>query len=186
MNKALFALAFSSAAMVASPASAVVTINDVVPANGVDYTFFSFTGGALSIGTVGSGATPLTDPMIALFTDNGSQLGALTGTLIGTDDDGGGGLNALLQLSSLSAGNYVLAVGSYNLLEGEARSGIANTPGVAEGYTTTFTSRTDVSIGRAVPEPGTWMTMLVGFALAGAALRGRRRSATSPKAFGLT
>lgn len=180
MNKGLVALVLGGAAFLASPAHATVTVNGTVPAKGISYIFFSFGGGDLSIGTAGSGASPLTDPMISLFVNDGSPAGALTGTLLGTDDDGGTGLDSLLHLSTLATGNYVLAVGSWDMDESEARSGLASTPDTNQGYTTIFTSRIDVTIGAPLPEPATWMTMLLGFGLAGAALRRRR------KAFALT
>ena len=177
MKKGLLALAMLGTAMVASPARAVVTVDGTVPAFRVDYIFFSFTGGNLSIATNAFGANPLEDPMITLLRDNGSPLGALTGTIVGTDDDSGPGNNSLLSLLGLSSGAYVLAVGNYDLDETEARSGIASSPDVGGGYRTTFTSQVNVTLGRsAVPEPATWVTMLFGFGLAGAALRRRSKA----------
>jgi len=175
MKKGLLALAMLGTAMVASPAQAVVTVDGTVPALGISYIYFTFVGGNLSIATTGIGGTPLDDPMIRLFANNGSPIGALTGTLLGTADDNVG-LDPLLTLG-LGAGNYVLAVGHYDLDESEARSGIASSPLVGEGYRTTFTSQIDVTIGPpAVPEPATWVTMLFGFGLAGAALRRRSKA----------
>jgi hypothetical protein len=177
MNKGLLLLALTGTAMLASPAQAVVTVDGTVPAFRVDYIFFSFTGGNLSIATDGFGGTPIGDPEITLLRDNGSALGALTGTIVGNDDDSGPGMNSLLSLVGLSSGSYVLAVGVFDLDDSEARSGIASGPGVAGGYRTTFTSQVDVTLGRnAVPEPATWMTMLFGFGLAGVGLRRRSKA----------
>ena len=91
MNRALFALAFSSAAISLRPRQRRRHDQRRRSGRRGRYTFFSFAGVALSIGTAsGPVATPLADPMIsACVTDNGSQLGALTATLIGTDDDSG-------------------------------------------------------------------------------------------------
>ena len=177
MKKGLLALAMLGTAMLASPAQAVVTVDGTVPAFRVDYIFFSFTGGNLSIATNAFGATPLQDPMITLLRDNGSPLGALTGTILGTDDDSGPGNNSLLSLLGLGSGAYVLAVGNYDLDETDARSGIASSPDVGGGYRTTFTSQVDVTLGRnAVPEPATWVMMLFGLGIAGTMLRRRPRS----------
>jgi|1185.fasta_scaffold482169_2 hypothetical protein len=173
MKNRLLALALTASALLASPAHAVVTINGTVPAAQVDHIFFAFAGGNLSIATNAGSAT--LDPMIRLFLDNGSPAAGLTGTLIGTDDDSGPGVNSLLSLTSLSPGNYVLTVGAFNMLEAEARSGVADTPGSLGPYQTTFTSERDVVFGQLVPEPATWMTMLLGFAAIGAALRRRNR-----------
>lgn len=177
MKKGLVALALTGMAMLASPAHAVVTVNGTVPAFQVDYIFFSFTGGNLSIATNSFGATPLGDPMITLLRDNGSPLGALTGTILGTDDDGGPTAhNSLLTLLGLSSGSYVLAVGAFDLDESEARSGIASGPNMGGTYQTIFTSQVNVTLGRVlpIPEPETWVMMLFGFGLAGAALRRSR------------
>ena len=177
MKKGLLALGMMGTAMLASPAQAVVTVDGTVPAFRVDYIFFSFTGGNLSIATDAFGGTPLADPMITLLRDNGSPLGALTGTIVSTDDDSGPGTNSLLSLIGLSSGAYVLAVGNYDLDETEARSSFASSPAVAGGYRTTFTSQVDVTLGRnAVPEPATWVMMLFGFGLAGTMLRRRPKA----------
>jgi hypothetical protein len=177
MKNGLLALSILGTAMLASPAQAVVTVDGTVPAFRVDYIFFSFTGGNLSIATNSFGANPIDDPEITLLRDNGSPLGALTGQIVGNDDDSGPGMNSLLTLAGLSAGSYVLAVGVFDLEESEARSGIASGPGTSGTYRTTFTSEVDVTLGHnAVPEPATWVTMLFGFGLAGAALRRRSKA----------
>lgn len=79
--------------------------------------------------------------MINLFEDDGSSIGDLTGLFIGTVDDGGRGLNSLLSFANidLNIGDYVLAIGEFELLETEARYGIASTPDVPGDYIATFT-----------------------------------------------
>jgi hypothetical protein len=102
------------------------------------------------------------NPQIYLFTDNGSPIGALTGTFINADDDSGPGANSLIANQFLAVGKYVVAVGasffnqsaaqigtSVNTDSGTVQVGIASTNGVA-------------NLGR-VPEPASFM--LMGFGL---------------------
>lgn len=174
-----FAVLLAGAAALAgatAPAHAnFVAVNDTVGANAVDYIAFNYTGGAISIFTIGNlfgPNTPLLDPMIRLFADNGSPVGALTGSLLGTSDDVIGA-NPLLNFGSLAAGNYILAVGAFDLTEVEARSGVASSPFTNQDYLTTFTAFGTVTLGAspAVPEPASWALMIGGFALAGVAMR---------------
>lgn len=180
--KNLHAFCLAPLALVAAPASAnVVNLTGTVPAFGVSYIFFTYTGGGISIGTTGISSGPsgsaLLDPEISLFVDDGSSIGALTGAFVANDDDTFGS-DPLIAITDLVAGNYVLAVGSFDLTESEARSGIATTPDVASDYATDFSAFGTVTINGAgaVPEPATWAMMIGGFGMVGGAMR--RRQAT--------
>ena len=172
---ALFA-GVSALTALAAPAQAnVVIANGTVEAHTVDYIPFSYTGGAISIFTTGNPFGPniqLLDPMIRLFVDDGSPFGALTGTLVGTADDDIG-FDPLLGFGSLAAGNYILAVGAYDMTVAEARSGVASTPLVDEDYSTTFAGLGTITLGQspAVPEPATWALLVGGFAFTGLVMR---------------
>lgn len=131
------------------------TIDGTLEAFEVDYQFFAFGGGSLTIAVNSSDF----DTMISLFEDDGSSVGNLTGSLLGTDDDGGSGLNSLLSFASLSEGQYVLAVGAFSMSESIARSGIADENSSAGSYTATFTPDVNVS---PVPLPAAGWLLLAG------------------------
>jgi serralysin len=57
-----------------------------------------------------SGASPLTDPYLRLFTPSG--------VLVSLDDDGGAGLNAHMQFTARSTGTYYLAAGGWDVATG--------------------------------------------------------------------
>jgi hypothetical protein len=166
-------------ASVAGSVAHATVINSTVPAQRIDYHFFSFAGGPLSIAVNGIG---LSDPMIHLLTDDGSAIGALTGALIATDDDGGPGVNSLLDVNLL-LGNYVLAVGAFFNDITESRIGIASTPSADGSYEAIYTpdislvavrnSRDDIGFSTAVPEPVT--LALLGLGLAGIGYQRRQR-----------
>ncbi len=152
-------------------AQAATIVDGTVGANAVDYIFFDFDGGALQINLDG---VTLGDPMIRLFDDNGSAAGALTGTFLGVNDDGGPGLNSELSVTLLN-GSYVLAVGAYFLSDTEARSGLASTPFLPGTYRATFSDDITVTNGiAAVPLPASMPLLLIGVGALGAA---RRRAA---------
>jgi hypothetical protein len=89
-----------------------------------DYVLFSHTGGDLAIAADGSSIVnaPLDDPYIALFENNGSAIGSLTGTFIGSDDDSGSGLGSLIFIPNLATGAYILAVGHCCASETDVRT----------------------------------------------------------------
>lgn len=160
MNKFLaklgVAVGMSVLTLAAGEAAQAYTLNGTVDAFSVDYEFFSTSGGGLTIAVDrdDSGPTnPLDDPMIRVFENDGSPVGALTGTLVATDDDDGPGLNSFLDLPSLVSGDYVLAISNFFLSESEARLGVADRPSVPGDYVATFTGDTTPTVAASVPEP---------------------------------
>jgi Bacterial pre-peptidase C-terminal domain/PEP-CTERM motif len=121
------------------------------PTNGFN-DFFRFYAAAgdniiFRVNTIGAG-----DPLIRLL----DGLGAV----LAQDDDGGGGLNSLINFRIATTGNYFGAlrgfgnsVYNYDL----SITGLTATPGVGGG----------------VPEPATWAMMIIGFGLVGGAMRRR-------------
>ena len=126
------------------------------------------------------------DPILALF--NGS------GLLIGENDDGGLNVPADSVTGSrydtflqavLGPGNYTVSVAAF--------SNFAIGPNLSNGFEGdgSFGNRTNawafdilnvnsaIQVG-AVPEPGTWALMLIGFGAVGASLRRRRRVSAVP------
>ncbi|MEM9086215.1 MAG: DVUA0089 family protein [Pseudomonadota bacterium] len=167
-------LALAAGAMTLPTAAHSATTLDfegTVEANSIDYIFFQFSGGDLSIATnrflPGPNFSLPYDPMIRLFEDNGSPIGALTGANIAFDDDSGPGLNSLIT-GNFGQGDYVLAVGSWFMTEAEGRSGVASTPIGDRDYRTVISTTTGFL---SVPEPMTWMLMLLGMFGIGAAMR---------------
>jgi hypothetical protein len=125
------------------------------------------------------------DPILALFDSSG--------VLIGQNDDGG--LNVPADINGnrydvflsrlLGPGNYTVSVAAF--------SNFALGPNLSNGFqgTGSFNGRTNAwafdilnvnsaaQVG-AVPEPGTWALMLIGFGAVGASLRRRRRVSAVP------
>lgn len=152
------------------------TINRTIEIESVDYIFFDHFGGALDI------AVSSNDPLIRLFQDNGSSVGALTGAQIDFNDDVGpfhptlSPTDSLLSFASLGSGAYVLAVGLFPMSEAEARSGVASTPTQSTGpqaYTAVFSPDVEVRMSP-VPLPAGLPLLLAG--LGGLAIL-RRKSA---------
>lgn len=167
-------LALAAGAMTLPTAAHSATTLDfegTVEANSIDYIFFQFSGGDLSIATnrrlSGPNTTFPFDPMIRLFVDDGSPIGGLTGNLLASDNNGGPFVNALIE-GNFGEGDYVLAVGSFFMTVGEARSGVASTPLDDRDYSTIISTTNGFL---SVPEPMTWMLMLLGMFGIGAAMR---------------
>ena len=133
---------------------------------------YSHSGGTMADATViGSGGF---DPILALFDG--------TGNLVGQDDDSGPGFDVLLT-RLLQPGDYTVSVMAY--------SNFANGPNLSNGFQNTgsFGGRsqswafdvlgvdTATQVG-AVPEPGTWAMMLMGFGATGFAMRRRKKVLT--------
>ena len=168
MKIALRGAAYAAAMMFAASAAQAVTINGLVPANGVEYIFFTHNGGDLTIEVNG---VTLADPMIRVVIDDGSPVGALTGNIVATNDDGGPGLNSLLTGTNVAANNYILAIGAYFLSTTEVRSGVASTPDTDGTFQAIFTGNVTVP---SIPVPPA-LPLLVGGA--GALILMRRRRA---------
>lgn len=171
------AILVASVGALSAPVAAAVTVNDRLSADGTEDIFFNFSGGAFSVQVDPANTNGLADPEIFLFQDNGSPSGALTGSLVGHDDDSGPGLSALIS-GTLAAGNYVLSVGRYDFTQAEARSGKADFTPMERRFVATFSNGVTISNGpAAVPEPASWAMMVAGFGVIGFALR--RRPAAS-------
>lgn len=192
MNKYLKVLGLSCLLTVTSPVFGIGETdtsmgplsNGLTAVNGsIDTTssidYFRFTignSGALIIDVdtpiPGPGNSTELDPLIYLFVDNGSD--PLTGSLIGSNDDenfSAGIFDSYLQMSNLSAGNYILAIGGWFLSETDARDGDNN--GLYVGsYTINFTYTPDQV---AIPEPSTYALLGGMLGIAGY-VRNRRKS----------
>jgi hypothetical protein len=174
-------------AALAAGAAHAAPVAGTVQANGVDYVRFTSTGGAASFNIFafnfagGPSGAKTWDSEITLAVDDGSPTGALTGAIVGNNDDSAASgwnddgstadLDSFLQLN-LAAGNYILGIGAFNLEDPVFRSGIATTPNAASDYQLTYTG---VTLANAVPEPTS--LALVGLALAIGAGVGRKRRA---------
>jgi PEP-CTERM motif len=168
----------------ASSAVAVPTVlSRSISADGAfDYLYFAHSGGALTVDLWANGYTAgpnngLDDSYLGIFVNNGSAIGALTGALMGLNDDSGSGfgdgttsaLDSYLNFASLAAGNYLMVVG--HCCVGEAAMRSNSNSNVHDGnrdYQVTFAQGVTV---HGVPEPTS--LLLAGAALF--ALRATRR-----------
>ena len=90
-----------------SDASFIVASDRVQSSSDTDFFAVSLVSGqTYTFSLRGSGATPLSDPLLALFSDPEGDGFALQ-TI---DDDGGDGLNSLLTITAAYTGTYVLGV----------------------------------------------------------------------------
>lgn len=146
---------------------------------------YSYAGGTNAAGTVI--ARGGFDPILALFDSTGALINQNDdgGSLVPADSVTGAHYDTYLQ-SLLAPGNYTVSVMAY--------SNFAVGPNLSNGFTNTgsfvdFTGNQRDShwafdilnvgaatlVRGAVPEPATWMMMLVGFGVVGASLRFTRR-----------
>ncbi|MGR6331176.1 DVUA0089 family protein [Sphingomonas sp. XXL09] len=177
--KKMMKAALAAAALLAAPnAFAATTVSGSLNSSGVKDYFFSFTGGSYSIAVDSTFFNGIGDPEVFLFKDNGSPGTGLTGALVDHNDDRGFfNYNSLLD-GTLSAGNYVLAIGQYDFTQAEARSGSANFTRGATNFQVTFSNGITLNAGPtgAVPEPATWAMMILGMGAVGYAMRRAKRS----------
>lgn len=200
MRRSLHKLALvATLAFAARPAAAQTNLNyfaQFSPGTTVLYLPFSVSlAGVFNAQTSGLNSV---DPMIGLFS-GASWTGAGLGSSLAFNDDGspaqagwnvctgiGGTCHSLIS-TFLSAGDYTLALGVFNLTEAEARAGVANFgPDANYGapycnanadwstcnYSLSLTSATGVAV-TATPEPSSML--LMGTALTGLAGVVRRR-----------
>jgi hypothetical protein len=170
-------------AVLASGTAQAAVIVGTVPAFGIDYLRFTSTGGTATFSIFGTDflggplGVGLFDSMITLAVDDGSPIGALTGTIVGVNDDGSiDELDSFLQLD-LAAGSYILGIGAFFMEEVEFRSGTTTSPESAGDYQLTF-SGVALANGpvNAVPEPTTLALFGLGW-LAGVGFGRKRQSA---------
>lgn len=187
VRKLVASCVLGASAMLGTAVQAAVVVG-TIPTFGIDYLRFTSTGGAATFNIFGRGFTGgptgvgVADSWITLAVDNGSPVGALTGTIVGENDDSGApgwdsdgstsGFDSFLTLN-LVAGDYILGVGACCMTETEFRTGFASTPNRPSDYQLTFDGVT--LNGGSVPEPT--MLVLVGLALAAAGGASRRRRA---------
>ena len=145
-----------------SSGTAVVT-GEIVSKGGtsVDHWAVTHNGGDLTIDVLANGVNGSSlDSDMTLYRDNGDG----TYTAIAQNDYGSTGndgstsvYDAFISVSSLSAGNYVLAIGAYTLTDAEAMStaDIPNGATVGGTYQVTFTGDTTVSGIATHPKTGT-------------------------------
>lgn len=167
---AIAALAFSV------PSNAATTISGTTGASGTQAHTFTFSGGNLVINVNSAGIKPIGDPFLWVFADDGSSINAITGALIGVNDDSFGTLNSYLNLSSLNSGNYVAVIARWPFdNEVSARTGINSSPCVGCTYDLVVSDGVTFTFG-AVPEPVTWAMMIMGFGMIGGVLRRRNQA----------
>jgi hypothetical protein len=170
---------FSYTGNLSDPNQVLLFDFDVGSSSQVTLRTYSYAGGTNAAGTVI--ARGGFDPILALFNSSG--------VLIDENDDGGSNVPA----DPLTGSTYdtflssLLAPGSYTVSV-QAFSNFANGPNLSNGFqgTGTFDGRSSffafdilgveaaTQVG-AVPEPGTWAMMLVGFGAIGASMRRARR-----------
>ena len=175
------AAATTAALALSVPAGAATTVNGATGASGTQTHQFTFSGGNLVVNVNSAGTNPIGDPYIWLFADNGSPVNAITGALIGFNDDSFGTLNSYLNFSPLAAGNYIAVIAQWPFNdESNARAGIDPSPCI--GCTYDLVLSDGVTFG-AVPEPATWAMMIFGFGMVGGALRRRKQAIQARIAF---
>lgn len=182
MRKTLAMLALSTLAAVAASQANAGVITGSLEAGAVDYYDFTVNrSGRVSFNVFAWQPGNELDTELFLFRDNGSAHGALTGSRVANNDDSGAngwdndgsiaGFDSYLRRIMLDAGDYVLAIGAFNLTQGEARRGTNRGLGsqATGDYQITFNDRAVVTN---VPAPAP--LALLGLGLVGLALRKRR------------
>jgi hypothetical protein len=188
MRKTLLLLATAAAVAYAPAASAAdifVGNPTNVPGASFDVTGDIFSGSiSASFGRNGLSAGTFTDRFLFTIPQNGLGSGSITSILAGL---AGGATDLDFQSVTFDNGMSVFNVPTMNL-GGQETGGLSNVPitaGMQNILSITYLSRGAGSYGgnlsfapSAIPEPGTWAMMLLGFGGIGLMLRSRRRQQT--------
>jgi hypothetical protein len=160
----------------AAKANVIVDEFDILGTDPGSVQYFNFsvtTAGTFSIFAEGEttlGSAYNSDPEIFLFSDSLSAA-----TLVNSDDDNGGGLNALISNQVLSTGNYILAVSEFAFSLAEAISGVnASSVGDPGPVRITISSNDGIAVGGDAPVPAPLPALLLAFGLVGLAAKRRR------------
>jgi len=167
----IFALLTSSLAF----AVPVTEPHDIDGTNSVEYTFFTVTNtGLFDISAVRSSGR--IDPQLYLFRDDGDLDNR---DFIAQNDDGGAGLNSLIESINLGVGTYVAAVSDYRFTRNEAIRGFNRrvTPGT---ITVTIDGAAYGADGgsavNTVPAPNALALLGIGLIAAGVVSRRRKKT----------
>ena len=175
MKRLLIACSFAALAA-ASPAHAASLIGNTVTCSqvGAGSTYSCFTNSAVVNGAqeFAVGATP--NPAIGLnFTANGLTISNISGTTLGLSA-------TVLTLSNItsaftSASLLNSSITGFNSSNVSLQSGVLRLNFVGTTWASSSTANLALDTAAAVPEPGTWAMMLLGFGAMGAAMRSRRK-----------
>jgi hypothetical protein len=140
----------------------------------VTYQTYAFNVSTAGAYTITADSSALFDTFLVLYKNTFDPSSALTNFVVASDDTTGSVLSASQFTQSLTTNtNYIAVVSGYSNFD-------------AGRYALTFSGPAAVnfnSLVSAAPEPATWGMMILGFGLAGAALRRKRAASADRQAF---